>query len=380
MPAFAKNIMKLNIAVLPGDGIGPEVTKQAIKALQAIALEFDHSFSFTHAPVGAIAIDETGNPLPEETLDVCEANDAILFGAIGDPKYDNNPDAKVRPEQGLLRLRKSLGLFANIRPVKAYDTLIEKSPLKKEIIEGTDISIYRELTGGIYFGEKHLSEDGNTASDLCLYTKIEIERIAHLAFKAAGSRRNKVTLVDKANVLESSRLWRKVVSEIAKDYPQVTLDFLFVDNAAMQMILNPKQFDVILTENMFGDIISDEASVIGGSIGLLASASVGDKHAMFEPIHGSYPQATGKGIANPIASILSAAMLLDHFDLTEEATLIRKGVEKSLLLNITTPDLNTEYTNVTTSKVGDFIADYISNPKDSNLNFSNIHLGQSTII
>ncbi|QRM89221.1 3-isopropylmalate dehydrogenase [Lacinutrix sp. WUR7] len=372
--------MKLKIAVLPGDGIGPEVTKQAIKALQAIALEFDHSFSFTHASVGAIAIDETGNPLPEETLDVCEANDAILFGAIGAPKYDNNPDAKVRPEQGLLRLRKSLGLYANIRPVKAYETLIDKSPLKKEIIEGTDISIYRELTGGIYFGEKQLSEDGNTASDLCLYTRVEIERIAHLAFKAAGSRRNKVTLVDKANVLESSRLWRKVVKEVATEYPEVTLDFLFVDNAAMQMILNPKQFDVILTENMFGDIISDEASVIGGSIGLLASASVGDKYAMFEPIHGSYPEATGKGIANPIASILSAAMLLDHFGLSEEAELIRKAVEKSLLLNITTPDLNTEYSNVTTSKVGDFIADYISNPKDSNLNFNNIHLGQSTII
>ena len=377
--AFAGNIMKLNIAVLPGDGIGPEVTKQAIKALQAIALEFDHSFSFTHAPVGAIAIDETGNPLPEQTLDICEANDAILFGAIGDPKYDNNPDAKVRPEQGLLRLRKSLGLYANIRPVKAYESLIDKSPLKKHIIQGTDISIYRELTGGIYFGEKHLSKDGNTASDLCLYTRPEIERIAHLAFKAAESRKNKVTLVDKANVLESSRLWRKVVTEVAKEYPEVTLEFLFVDNAAMQMILNPKQFDVVLTENMFGDIISDEASVIGGSIGLLASASVGDKYAMFEPIHGSYPEAKNKGIANPIASILSAAMLLDHFGLFDEAEVIRNAVEKSLLLNITTPDLNTEHT-ITTSKVGDFIADYISNPKDSNLNFSNIHLGQSTII
>lgn len=371
--------MKLKIAVLPGDGIGPEVTQQAIKALNAIALEFDHTFTYKHAPVGAIAIDETGNPLPEKTLDVCEATDAILFGAIGDPKYDNNPDAKVRPEQGLLRLRKSLGLYANIRPVKAYETLLDKSPLKKHIIEGTDISIYRELTGGIYFGEKYLSEDGNTASDLCLYTKPEIERIAHLAFKAAGSRNNKVTLVDKANVLESSRLWRKVVTEVAVNYPKVALDFLFVDNAAMQMILNPKQFDVILTENMFGDIISDEASVIGGSIGLLASASVGDKFAMFEPIHGSYPQAKGKGIANPIASILSAAMLLDHFELFEEADLIRKAVEKALILNITTPDLNADH-NISTSKVGDFIADYISNPNDSNLNFTNIHLGQSTII
>ena len=322
--------MKLNIAVLPGDGIGPEVTNQAIKALKAIAMEFDHTFTFTYATVGAIAIDQTGNPLPEETLDVCETTDAILFGAIGDPKYDNDPSAKVRQEQGLLSLRKSLGLYANIRPVKAYDTLIDKSPLKEHIIKGTDISIYRELTGGIYFGKKHLSDDGNVASDLCEYSRKEIERITHLAFKAAQTRKHKVTLVDKANVLESSRLWRKVVTDVATNYKDVELDFLFVDNAAMQMILNPKQFDVILTENMFGDIISDEASVIGGSIGLLASASVGDKFAMFEPIHGSYPQATGKGIANPIASILSAAMLLDHFNLNKEAASIRNAVEKSL--------------------------------------------------
>ena len=372
--------MKLNIAVLSGDGIGPEVTDQAVKVLKAIATEFNHTFIFKEAKVGAIAIDETGNPLPDETLTLCEESDAILFGAIGHPKYDNDPSAKVRPEQGLLRLRKSLGLYANIRPVKAYDSLLKKSPLKKDIIKGTDISIYRELTGGIYFGEKQLSDDGNTASDLCEYSRHEIERIAHLAFKAAQTRRNKVTLVDKANVLESSRLWRKVVTEIATQYPKVELDFLFVDNAAMQMILNPKQFDVILTENMFGDIISDEASVIGGSIGLLASASVGDKHAMFEPIHGSYPQATGKGIANPIASILSAAMLLDHFELTKEADLIREAVDKSLKLHITTPDLNTKFDNITTSKVGDFIEDVIANPDDSNFNFQNIHLGQSTII
>ena len=308
------------------------------------------------------------------------ATDAILFGSIGHPKYDNDPSAKVRPEQGLLKLRKSLGLFANIRPVKAYEALIDKSPLKKEIISGTDISIYRELTGGIYFGEKHLSEDGNTASDLCQYSRFEIERIAHLAFKAALNRDKKVTLIDKANVLESSRLWRKVVGEVAKEYPTIALDFLFVDNAAMQMILNPKQFDVILTENMFGDIISDEASVIGGSIGLLASASVGKKYALFEPIHGSYPQATGKGIANPIASILSAAMLLDHFQLIEEAALIRKAVDKSLKLEITTPDLNTKTDMVSTSKVGDFIEDFINNPNDTNVNFTNMHLGQSTII
>ena len=378
--AFARNNMKLTIAVLPGDGIGPEVTSQAVKALKAIASEFNHNFKFKNADVGAIAIDKHNDPLPEKTLDLCKSTDAILFGSIGHPKYDNDPSAKVRPEQGLLKLRKELGLFANIRPVKAYQTLLDKSPLKKHIIEGTDISIYRELTGGIYFGEKHLSEDGNVASDLCEYSRYEIERIAHLAFKAARTRKNKVTLVDKANVLESSRLWRRVVTELAEQYKDVTLDFLFVDNAAMQMILNPKQFDVILTENLFGDIISDEASVIGGSIGLLASASIGKKYAMFEPIHGSFPQATGKGIANPIASILSAAMLLEHFGLTTEAELIKQAVEKSLKLNITTADINAKYDNVSTSKVGEFIEDFINNPKDTNLNFTNIHLGQSTII
>ena len=372
--------MKLNITVLPGDGIGPEVTAEAIKVLRAIAAEFNHILSFKYGLMGAEAIDATGSPLPKETLNLCKSSDAILFGAIGDPKYDNDPSAKVRPEQGLLELRKSLGLFANIRPVVAYENLLDKSPLKRENIQGTDISIYRELTGGIYFGEKKLSEDGNTASDLCEYSRKEIERISHLAFKAAQSRKRKVTLVDKANVLESSRLWRKVVTEIGEKYEDVELEFLFVDNAAMQLILNPRQFDVILTENMFGDIISDEASVIGGSIGLLASASIGNKYALFEPIHGSYPQAKNKNIANPIASILSAAMLLDHFGLTTEANLIREAVEKSLELGITTPDLNSSNIEVTTSNVGDFIEDFIANPEDSNMNFNNIHMGQSTII
>ena len=371
--------MKLKIAVLPGDGIGSEVTNQAIKALNAIALEFDHTFLFNEALVGAVAIDATQNPLPDETLDLCKKSDAVLFGAIGDPKYDK-AEGDIRPEQGLLKLRKELGLFANIRPVKAFESLLDMSPLKIDNIKGVDISIYRELTGGIYFGKKEVSEDGQKASDLCEYSKEEIERIAHLAFKAANTRRKKVTLVDKANVLETSRLWRRTVTELAKQYPEVKLDFLYVDNAAMQMILNPKQFDVVLTENMFGDIISDEASVIGGSIGLLPSASIGAKHALFEPIHGSYPQATGQGIANPIAAILSAAMLLEHFGLFEEAETIKEGVEKSLKLGITTPDLGEKHERITTSKVGDFIADYISNPSDSNHNFSNIHLGQSTII
>lgn len=371
--------MSYNIAIIPGDGIGPEVTAQAKKALDAVADEFGHSFSYTNALMGACAIDKTGNPLPEETIDICEKSDAILFGAIGHPKYDNDPSAKVRPEQGLLRLRKSLRLFCNVRPVKAYEQLIDNSPLKREIISGADMTIYRELTGGIYFGDKHLSEDGQVATDGCSYSVAEISRIAHLAFKEAQNRRKKLTLVDKANVLETSRLWRKTVTEIAKSYKDVSVDFLFVDNAAMQMILNPKQFDVILTENLFGDIISDEASVIGGSIGLLASASIGKENALFEPIHGSFPQATGKDIANPLASILSAAMLLRHLNLHKEADSIEAAVEKSLELGFTTSDINPDKPFGTT-KVGDFIADYILNPEDTNRNFKNIHAGQSTII
>lgn len=372
--------MKLKIALLPGDGIGPEVSAQAVACLQAVEETFGHQFTFTKAPVGAVAIDQTGDPLPAATLDLCKGSDAVLFGAIGDPKYDNDPAAKVRPEQGLLKLRKELGLFSNIRPVKIFPTLIDKSPLKKERIDGTDFVIYRELTGGIYFGEKFLSEDGNTASDLCIYSEAEISRIAHLAFKAAKTRRNKLTLVDKANVLESSRLWRKVVTRISESYPEVSLDYLFVDNAAMQLILNPSQFDVILTENMFGDILSDEGSIIGGSIGLLPSASVGENNAMFEPIHGSFPQATGKNIANPIASILSAAMLLDHFNLKEEATAVVSAVNQALKKGMVTTDLDPK-SKYGTDDVGHFIASHISDSDDyRGLNRENIGLGKSTII
>lgn len=371
--------MKLNIAVLPGDGIGPEVTQQAIKILDAIAQKYNHKFTYNKALVGAVAIDETGDPLPKETLELCAQSDAILFGAIGDPKYDNDPSAKVRPEQGLLKLRKELGLFANIRPLTTYDSLLHQSNLKADVIKGTDFIIYRELTSGIYFGEKTLSEDGKSASDLCAYSEEEIDRIAHLAFKAARVRKKKLTLVDKANVLETSRLWRKRVTEIGKQYPNVQLDFLFVDNAAMQLILNPSQFDIILTENMFGDILSDEASVISGSIGLLASASVGEKTALFEPIHGSYPQAAGKNIANPLAAVLSASMLLDHFELYEEAEDIRAAVEKSIDLNITTPDLNST-NHFSTTNVGSFLRDYIIDDDNTFYNKGNIDLGQSTII
>ena len=371
--------MKLKIAVLPGDGIGPEITQQSVKVLKAVADRFDHHFQFEDALVGAAAIDLLDNPLPEATLELCKKSDAVLFGAIGHPKYDNNPDAKVRPEQGLLQLRKGLGLFANIRPVKAYDKLIEQSPLKADRIAGADMVIYRELTGGIYFGDKFTAEDGQSATDICTYSVEEISRMAHLAFKAAQQRSKKLTLVDKANVLETSRLWRKTVTKIGEEYPDVALDFLFVDNAAMQMILNPTQFDVILTENMFGDILSDEASVIGGSIGLLASASVGKENAMFEPIHGSYPQATGKGIANPVASILSAAMLLEHFGLKEEAEAVRKAVELSIKLNVCTIDINKD-NHYTTEKVGDFLEGLISEVDNISINNENLNLGQMTII
>ncbi|MFV0249357.1 MAG: 3-isopropylmalate dehydrogenase [Tenacibaculum sp.] len=371
--------MKANITILPGDGIGPEVINQAKKALNAVADVFDHTFLYKEALMGACAIDKTTKPLPDQTLSLCKESDAILFGAIGDPKYDSDPTAKVRPEQGLLTLRKELGLFCNIRPIKAYDNLVHNSPLKEDIIKGTDISIYRELTGGIYFGAKELRNNGKTAFDGCSYSIEEIERIAHLAFQATQNRRKKLSLVDKANVLETSRLWRKTVSAMASQYPDVKVDYLFVDNAAMQLIVNPKQFDVILTENLFGDILSDQASVIGGSIGLLASASVGKENALFEPIHGSFPQAKGKDIANPLASILSASMLLEYLGLHEESNTIEKAVEKSLELQITTEDINSEKP-FSTNKVGDFIADYIYNQEDSDINFQNIHMGQSTII
>lgn len=372
--------MNYNIAVISGDGIGPEITNQSIKVLKAIAKVYGHQFSFSEGLMGAIAIDQTGVPLPDETIELCKATDAILFGAIGHPKYDNDPTAKIRPEQGLLKLRKELGLFCNVRPVKAYDCLLGKSPLKREIIEGTDITIYRELTGGIYFGEKALSQDGKIAFDGCTYTEEEIERITYLAFKDAQSRRKKVTLVDKANVLETSRLWRKTVDKISTQYPDVELEKLFVDNAAMQLILNPKQFDVILTENLFGDIISDEASVIGGSIGLLASASIGESTGLFEPIHGSFPQAAGQNIANPLASILSASMMLNYLGLYEEAKCIEETVDRSLNLGITTVDLNQD-SPYSTEEVGDYIVNQILGMATQPKAFEeNIELGQSTII
>ena len=371
--------MKLDIAVLSGDGIGPEVIAQAIKTLEAISHSFDHTITFKHSLIGAAAMRKHGNSLPQETLELCVNTDAILFGAVGDPVFDCDPDMEQRPEQRLLQLRKKLGLYANIRPFFAYDALLNRSPLKIEVVEGTDFIIFRELKGGLYFKEKKLNKKGTTASDLCEYSEDEIVRISHLAFKAALKRKKTVTLVDKASVLESSRLWRRVVSDIHKEYPEVQLTFMYVDTAAKQLILNPSQFDVILTENMFGDILSDEASAIGGYTGLIASASIGENCCLFEPAHGTYPKALKKGIANPIASILCAAMLLDHFGLVGEATAVRDAVKKALELRLTTPDLN-PINPLTTEKVGDFIYDYILNPEDSDMNFENIYVGQSTII
>jgi len=375
----SKQGVEKKIVVIEGDGIGPDVTRQATKVLGALADRFGHHFHYEYRLMGADAIDKTGNPLPDETIEACLNSDAILFGAIGHPKYDNDPTAKVRPEQGLLKLRKTLQLFANIRPVSTYSALHHLSPLKSKNLEAVDFVIFRELTGGIYFGKKETSADQLQASDDCVYRWDEIERIAHLAFRAAQQRRKKLTLVDKANVLETSRLWRKVVQEIAKEYEDVAVDFLFVDNAAMQIIINPRQFDVMLTENMFGDILSDEASVISGSLGLLPSASIGKGAALFEPIHGSYPQAAGKDIANPLGSILSVAMLLDHLDLKTEASLVREAVNWTLGNGFVTKDID-PVNFYFTSTIGELIADYVGGKLQVDINKANIELRKSTII
>ncbi len=368
-----------SITVIPGDGIGPEVTQQSVNVLNAIAQKFGHQFNYQYCLMGAVAIDSTGNPLPDETIEACLNSDAVLFGAIGHPKYDNDPTAKVRPEQGLLKLRKVLQLFSNIRLITTYPSLHHLSPLKEKLLADVDFVIYRELVGGIYFGEKKTNEDQTWASDGCEYTSEEIERIAHQAFKAAMQRRKKLTLVDKANVLETSRLWRKVVKEIALQYPEVAVDFLFVDNAAMQIIINPKQFDVILTENLFGDIISDEASVISGSLGLLPSASVGVSTALFEPIHGSYPQAAGKDIANPLGSVLSTAMLLDYIGLAKEAKLVRDAAQWTIENMFVTKDID-PINFYFTSTVGELICEYIQGRVSGVFSQENVELRKSTII
>ena len=352
--------MNYKIAVLPGDGIGPEISRQGVKVLDAVARRFGHRFDYNYALIGAAAIDATGNPFPDETLDVCLGSDAVLFSAVGDPRFDNDPQARMRPEQGLLAMRKSLDLYANIRPIATFECLIDRSPLKREIVEGADFVCIRELTGGMYFGPK--SEGADEAFDTNLYHRYEIERILEEAYRCARQRKHHVTVVDKANVLASSRLWRKVAKETAEKYPDVTTDFMFVDNASMRIIQDPRFFDVIVTENTFGDILTDEASVITGSMGLLPSASTGSKTPLFEPVHGSWPEAAGKNIANPIAQILSAAMLLEHLGLTEEGKSVRKAVDLSLDEKVRTADIRVPGDRAyTTDEVGDFISAQILN-------------------
>lgn len=350
--------MKKNIAVLPGDGIGPEVIAQAVNTLKAIAQKFGHTFCFEYAEIGGCAIDKYGEPYPATTHELCMKSDAILFGAIGDPKYDMDPQAKVRPEQGLLKMRKSLGLFANLRPIRPFPALLDRSPLKKERIAGADMMIVRELTGGLYFGEpRGRNESGTTAFDTCIYSKEEISRVAVRAFELAGLRKNHVTLVDKANVLATSRLWRETVKALRDEkYPQIKLDYMFVDNAAMQLVTAPGYFDVLLTENLFGDILSDEAGVITGSIGLLPSASAGESVSLYEPIHGSYPQAAGKNTANPVAAILSGAMLLEYsFGMQKEAEAVTDACARAIENGIVTEDLAAGGKAFSTSEVGEYI-------------------------
>jgi 3-isopropylmalate dehydrogenase len=337
---------KYKILVLDGDGIGPEICSGIKTILQKIASRFNHTFEFEHGLVGHAAIVETGDPLPPETLVKAKNCDAILFGAIGHPMYENNPKATVTPEKGLLKLRSELGLFANLRPIQIFAELSDASPLKPELLNGVDILFFRELTGGIYFGQpRERSIDGERAVDTCVYTKDEVRRIAIMAFESALSRKQKVTSVDKANVLETSRLWRETVNEVAKDYPSVTLEHQLVDSMAMKLIQNPSQYDVVLTENMFGDILTDEASQITGSLGMLASASIGSKVGLFEPIHGSAPDIAGLDIANPIATILSSAMLLRMgLKLPKEADCIEQSVQLTLAQGWRTVDIATKNT------------------------------------
>ena len=353
--------MDLKIALLAGDGIGPEVIDQAVKVSDAMAKKFNHNIQWTPALTGAAAIEAVGDPYPEETHQIYLAADAVLFGAIGHPRYDNDPSAKVRPEQGLLKMRQKLGLFANVRPTFTFPSLLDKSPLKKERIEGTDLVFLRELTGGIYFGERGRLDGGHTAFDTCTYTRKEIERLARKGFELAQSRSKKLCCVDKANVLESSRLWRETVQALEKDYPDVEVAYEFVDAVAMRLVQWPNSYDVLITENLFGDILTDEASVISGSMGLMPSASVGETNALYEPIHGSFPQATGLGIANPLATVLSAAMMFEmSFGLMEEGKMIRAVVDQSLAEGMVTEDLKENgEKGISTSEVGDYLVSKI---------------------
>ena len=350
--------MKLKIAVLAGDGIGPEIMKQGVAVMNAIAQKYGHEFEYEEAICGAHAIEAVGDPYPDATHDVCMRADAVLFAAVCDLKYDNDPTSKVRPEQGLLAMRKKLGLFANVRPVATFDCLLHKSPLKDELLRGADFVVIRELTGGMYFGEKY--QDNDKAYDTDIYTRPEIERILKVAFEMAMTRKRHLTVVDKANVLASSRLWRQIAKEMEPQYPEVTTDYMFIDNASMRVLTEPRFFDVIVTENTFGDILTDETSCITGSMGLQPSSSLGEHTPLFEPVHGSWPQAKGQNIANPLAQILSAAMLLEHFGLTKEGALVREAVNASLDANVRTPEIQVEGgAHYGTEEVGAWIVDYI---------------------
>ena len=350
--------MKLKLAILPGDGIGPEIMTQGVAVLNAIAQKYNHQFDYEEALVGATAIEAVGDPYPDATHDICMKADAVLFAAVGDLKYDNDPTSKVRPEQGLLAMRKKLGLFANIRPVATFDCLLHKSPLKDELLRGADFVVIRELTGGMYFGEKY--QDNDKAYDTDIYTRPEIERILKVAFEMARTRKHHLTVVDKANVLASSRLWRQIAKEMESQYPDITTDYMFIDNASMRVLTEPTFFDVIVTENTFGDILTDETSCITGSMGLQPSSSLGEHTPLFEPVHGSWPQAKGQNLANPLAQILSAAMLLEHFGLNQEGALIREAVNASLDANVRTPEIQVEGgAKYGTKEVGQWIVDYI---------------------
>jgi len=352
------------IVLLPGDGIGPEVVAEAVKVLRAIADLDGHSFEFTQELIGGTAIDRTGSPLPQETLSACRQADAVLLGAVGGPKW-SDPRAPIRPEQGLLGIREGLGLYANLRPVRVYDELVDSSSLKSETISGVDLLVVRELTGGIYFGERQ--EGTQTAYDTMIYTEAEVRRIARVAFEAAMKRRKVVASVDKANVLASSRLWRRVVEEVAAGYPEITLEHMLVDSAAMKLIRNPAEFDVILTANMFGDILTDEASMLSGSLGMLPSASLGDgRSGMYEPVHGSAPDIAGKNLANPIGTIMSVAMLLrTSLGLDSEAHAVAAAVEDVLAHGYRTADIaNPEDKRVGTTRMGDLIVEALQGRKD----------------
>jgi 3-isopropylmalate dehydrogenase len=359
--------MQFNLTVLPGDGVGPEVTAEAIKVLQATGRKFGHSFNLNYAPVGGIAIDETGEPLPEATLKMCQSSDAVLLGAVGGPKWDD-PKAKTRPEAGLLALRKGLGLFANLRPVKVSPMLVNSTNLKPEVIKGIDLVVVRELTGGLYFARpkrQWQTSRGRKATDTMTYSEQEIERIVRVGFELARTRRKKLTSVDKANVLESSRLWHQVATEVSQDYPDIELDHMYVDACAMRLIQNPTYFDVVVTENMFGDILTDEASMLAGSMGMLPSASIAGVpkegtriFGLYEPIHGSAPRRAGQNMVNPIATILSAAMMLRYsLGLSAEAKAIEDAVERVLQEGYRTYDIMDEgKTKVGTKEMGNLVA------------------------